>query len=67
MIGISDGLRTSIIYDYESNIGKGLTKPENIRQLAKTYLLTIEEVTSITKIEDSFYEGTDEIGDIIWV
>ncbi len=65
MIGISDGLRTSIIYDYESNIGNGLTKTENIRKLAKEYLLTIDEVTSITRIEDSFYEGADEIGDII--
>ena len=65
MIGISDGLRTSIIYDYEMNMGKGLTKSENIRQLAKEYLLTIGEVTSITKIEDSFFEGADEIGDII--
>jgi len=49
MLTMSDGLMSTVEYDYEKNEVMGLAENDNIRLLMKKWLLTREEVLNIVK------------------
>ena len=61
---VSEGIAHSVMLDYEESIGEGIPKQTAVKNLAKIWSLTLQEVVQIIK-EQEADNTASKLGEIV--